>query len=26
LMDVKYTSHGVDPNVKTNEIIVRNYE
>jgi len=25
LMDVKYTSHGVDPNVKTNEIIVRNY-
>ena len=26
LMDVKYTSHGVDPNVKTSEIIIRNYE
>lgn len=25
IMPVKYTSHGVDPNVATNEIIIRNY-
>ena len=26
LMGVKYTSHGSDPNVKTHELIIRNYE